>query len=68
MEPLNLNLDGMEPEDLYELAVALRELAFYADHKRHAMDWRKKGEINTALKHEQVCELSYKRLPQWAKW
>ena len=43
MEPLNLNLDGLAPEELLETAEALSTLAAYAKTKARAMQDRASG-------------------------
>lgn len=38
------------------------DLQMYADHKVSACDCRLAGSINTALHHERICDLIYKRI------
>jgi hypothetical protein len=68
MEPLNLNLDGLTPEELVEAATALSTLAAYAKTKARAMQDRASGEIDAALAQEEQCDRNYAKLPAWAKW
>ena len=68
MEPLNLNLDGLTPEELVEAAAALSTLAAYARTKARAMQDRASGEIDAALAQEEQCERYYHTLPDFAKW
>ena len=68
MESLNLNLDGLTPEELLEAAEALSTLAAYARTKAKAMQDRASGAITAALAQEAQCERYYNTLPDWAKW
>jgi hypothetical protein len=68
MEPLNLNLDGLTPDELQEVAQALSALAAYAKTKARAMLLRASGMIADALAHEEQCENYYRSLPEWARW
>lgn len=68
MEPLNLNLDGLTPEELVEAAAALSTLAAYARTKAKAMQDRASGEIDAALSKEEQCDRYFHTLPAWAKW
>ena len=44
------------------------KLANYAANKATAMRCRLEGNIQTALKYEQICDRIYNELPEWAKW
>jgi hypothetical protein len=68
MEPLNLNLDGLTPDELLEAAEALSALAVYAKTKAKAMQDRANGMISDALAKENQCERFYRSLPGWARW
>ena len=68
MESLNLNLDGLAPDELLEAAEALTVLAAYAKVKAIAMQNRLTGVIPKALAQEEECERLYNTLPTWAKW
>ena len=65
MEPLNLNLDGLTPEELVDAAAALSTLAAYARTKARAMRDRASGAIAVALAQEEQCEGFYNSLPDW---
>lgn len=67
-EPLPINLDGMQPDELTEIAQVFNTLAAYAKTKANAMRDRASGEINDALAQEAQCERYYKALPEWARW
>jgi len=43
-------------------------LANYASNKAVAMSCRAKGDIQTALAYESICERIYNRLPSFARW
>lgn len=47
---------------------ATRDIGHYACNKAVAMRCRKEGNIQTAQNYERVCELTYKSLPQFARW
>ena len=68
MESLNLNLDGLAPDELLEAAEALTVLAAYAKTKARAMQDRASGAIAAALAQEGKCERLYGSLPDWARW
>jgi hypothetical protein len=68
MPDLNLNLDGLFPEELEEVAKVLITLADYAKHKAAAMRYRAAGNISAALSEENVCDGYYQSLPSWARW
>lgn len=69
MESLNLNLDGIDdPEELNGIGRVFDLLTFYSHRKAEAIRARKRGDIEHALQAEKACELTYARLPQWAKW
>jgi hypothetical protein len=68
METLNLNLDGLTPDELLEAATALSTLAAYARTKANAMQNRASGKIFDALAKENQCESYYRSLPEWARW
>lgn len=40
----------------------------YATHRVQAMKLRKAGDIQAAMRHEQECDVIYRRLPEWARW
>lgn len=70
-----LNLDAMEESELAEIQVklkeisaAVREMASYCEGKQYAMQSRKAGKIDYALRFEQSCDVVYGRLPDWARW
>lgn len=47
---------------------ALVTLRDYVRMKAKAMEARANGKIMLAVNCEQVCELHYKQLPEWARW
>lgn len=47
---------------------AASDLACYASNKATAMNCRLRGEINTALLYEGICDSIYDNLPEFAKW
>lgn len=47
---------------------ATETLSYYANNKATAMRCRENGKIQTALVYEHACDISYDRLPDWAKW
>jgi hypothetical protein len=62
----SMNLTGIKnPEDAMDVA---RLLSFYASNKKKAMEDRLKGDMNSALAHEEECERIYERLPDEVKW
>lgn len=63
-----INLDGMFPEELRELAIHFDQLAHYARRKATAMDQRAKGDIKNAIENEAVCDAIYKQLPKEFRW
>ena len=65
---LDLDLDGLFPDELEEVAKVLMTLAEYANHKAVAMRYRAAGEITAALSEENVCDGYYQALPPWARW
>jgi hypothetical protein len=44
------------------------DLANYASNKATAMGCRVRGDIQTALMYEGICDRIYKSLPEWARW
>ncbi len=46
---------------------ATADLANYASNKATAMSCRLRGDINTAVMYEDICDRIYARLPDWAK-
>ena len=64
---INLNLDGLSPEELREVASVLRRLRYYSLKKAEAMEARLAGNINLASINEGFCEETYNNLPEWAK-
>lgn len=70
------NLDAcLVPGEVADLATefkrierVFKDLAIYAEAKRHAMALRLKGEVSMALVFERDADVAYKRLPQWARW
>lgn len=47
---------------------AMKDLVCYARNKEMAMRCRLRGEIQTALRYEEICDRIYSELPDWAKW
>jgi len=43
-------------------------LGCYASNKATAMQCRLRGEIQTAINYEGICERIYNRLPEYARW
>lgn len=62
------NLDCESADDLRQLGVVFRLLAEYSERKARAVDSRKRGDIQDALDDEKLAEMTYKRLPEWARW
>ena len=56
------------PEKPKGYVKAVRELGFYASNKATAMNCRERGDINTALMYEGICERIYTSLPEFARW
>lgn len=54
-----------EPETAMDIA---KLLAVYANNKAKAMESRLKGDIGTALRHEEECDKIYDRLPDEVRW
>ena len=54
-----------EPETAMDIA---KLLAVYANNKSKAMESRIKGDIGTALRHEEECDRMYDRLPDSVRW
>jgi hypothetical protein len=44
------------------------DLANYACNKAVAMGCRLKGQIDTAISYEKICDQIYDRLPLYARW
>lgn len=44
------------------------DMGHYASNKATAMGCRLRGEINSALTYEGICESIYSRLPEYARW
>lgn len=63
-----INMDGLTPQDLIEVAQLYRTLNAYAEHKLAAMGNRSLGNIKAAIQYERFCEANYAKLPAWAKW
>ena len=66
MEPINL--DGMDPSELWSLANTLNTLQGYCVTKAIAMDCRATGKLGEAIRLEGRCEAIYASLPPEAKW
>lgn len=47
---------------------ATADLANYASNKATAIECRKRGDVQTALEYEGICERIYKHLPAFARW
>lgn len=47
---------------------ATRDLGHYCWNKTTAMACRRRGDIQSAIVYENICETIYNRLPGWAKW
>ncbi len=47
---------------------AAADLAAYASNKGAAMGCRRRGDIQTALTYEDICDRIYDRLPEFARW
>lgn len=47
---------------------AVADLANYAANKATAMNCRIKGDIQTAMQYESICDSIYDGLPDYAKW
>jgi hypothetical protein len=45
-----------------------KDLANYAMNKAAAMRCRERGDVQTALSYESICERIYKALPDYARW
>jgi len=65
---INLNLDGLSPEELREVASVLASLRLYSLKKAEAMKARLAGNIQLALNIERYCGDIFMKLPEWAKW
>jgi hypothetical protein len=63
-----INLDGMYPEELSEIAIHFDQLALYARTKAVAMKQRASGNLHDAIENEAVCEAIYKQLPSEFRW
>lgn len=48
--------------------LAAKALANYAANKGTAMACRTRGDIQTALQYEKICDSIYATLPDFAKW
>lgn len=46
---------------------ATADLACYASNKATAMSCRLRGDINTAIMYEGICDRIYAALPEWAR-
>ena len=47
---------------------ATRWLGGYATRKAMAMNYRARGNIAGAIRHERICDQIYDKLPDYAKW
>lgn len=56
------------PERQKRYVSVTKDLGSYASNKANAMTYRLKGQIQTAISYEQICESIYERLPVWARW
>lgn len=57
---------GTTPKNHLSAFVALKR---YAEHKADAIQARERGEIQTALEYERVCQIIYTEdIPDWLKW
>lgn len=65
---INLNLDGLSPEELRKVASVLTNLRYYSLKKAEAMEARLAGNIKLASINEGFCDDTYNKLPEWAKW
>jgi hypothetical protein len=66
-----INLDCIDETELRTYAADQSkpaELRDYAHNKAKAMAARLAGQIDTALRHERVCEQTYKKLPKGLQW
>jgi hypothetical protein len=70
-----LNLDGEPLENLPALGKDLRRasqyvnrLAGYAEARHTAAEFRRAGQIETAIKIEQFMESLYRELPEELRW
>ena len=45
-----------------------KDLGCYASNKATAMSCRLRGDIQTALTYEGICDRIYDRLPDWSRW
>jgi len=62
------NLDAMDPETLREFADHLHTLTQWANMKLMAINSRKDGDINNAIRIEAHCEKLYQILPKEWRW
>ncbi len=64
------NLDGhsVNPMNYAALERLFDLLASYCHDKRHAMQARLSGAIDTALLRERAMDRTYQSLPEWARW
>lgn len=65
--PSDLAADIFPDRPVWYISAA-HSLAEYAYHKAHAMNYRKKGQINDALYFEKKCDEIYNQLPEYARW
>lgn len=63
-----INLDGMQEDELRDVAEALRRLANYCDYKGRAVYYRRTGLVVAAKNLEEACDRIYRKLPEWARW
>lgn len=64
----DLNLDAMDQDDLLELTLNMQLLTAYASGKWLAMQARRSGAVNAALKYEGMIDAIYKQLPEQWRW
>jgi hypothetical protein len=62
------NATSMFPAKPKGYKSATGDLANYASNKATAMQCRIRGEIDTALMYESICDRIYAKLPEYAKW
>jgi hypothetical protein len=46
----------------------VKDLSNYAANKVAAMDCRRRGDVNTAIMYEDICDRIYQKLPEQHRW
>ena len=65
---IDINLDGIDDDDLREARTVFRWLEVYARHTLAARKLRRNGNIKLALERERMAQVAYDHLPASVRW